>query len=263
MYRMADKLKVGGTFCLNSPWTSVELLDANLPPSLKKTLFDKKANLYNIDAFSIAETAGMGRMINVAMSAAFFKLSEVIDYSKAIELFKGAIKKSYSHRGENIVAKNYQMVDEAVSKLIKIEIPESWGRLDSTIPLKTEVKFLDPQNSSFIRDVQGNINLLRGDEIPVSTLMETALGGVMPMGTAAVEKRGVALEVPEVDMNKCTQCNYCAMSCPHAVIRPRSSIDFESPLATARDSRQQNFLFSAPRYWSQEHQFHPALGWPH
>ena len=241
MYRMADKLKVGGTFCLNSPWTTVELLDANLPPSLKKTLFDKKANLYNIDAFSIAENAGMGRMINVAMSAAFFKLSEVIEYTKAIELFKQAIKKSYGHRGEQVVAKNYQMVDEAVDKLVKIDIPKSWGSLDSTTPLKTETKFLNPSNSPFVRDVQGNINLLRGDEIPVSTLMDTALGGVMPMGTAAVEKRGVALEVPEVDMNKCTQCNYCAMSCPHAVIRPfllsQSEVDIAPPTFDSRKAK--------------------------
>ena len=220
MYRMGDKLKVGGTFCLNSPWTSVELLSTHLPPSLKKTLFEKKANLYNIDAFSIAENAGMGRMINVAMSAAFFKLSEVIEYGKAIDLFKEAIKKSYSHRGEGVVGKNYQMVDETVSKLVKIEIPESWGECERGAPLKTEAQFSNPVNSQFVQQIQGNINLLRGDSIPVSTLRDNALGGVMPMGTAAVEKRGVALEVPEVDMAKCTQCNYCAVSCPHAVIRP-------------------------------------------
>jgi homodimeric pyruvate:ferredoxin (flavodoxin) oxidoreductase len=220
MYRMADKLKEGGVFCLNSPWTSLELLEKNLPESLKRTLFDKKAKLFNIDAFSIAENAGMGRMINVAMSAAFFKLSNVIEYEKAIELFKGAIKKSYSHRGESIVAKNYKMVDETVEKIQKIEIPSSWGLYDKAAPLKTELQFNNPSNSEFVREIQGNINLLRGDEIPVSTLMDTSLGGIMPMGTSAKEKRGVALEVPEVDMNKCTQCNYCAVSCPHAVIRP-------------------------------------------
>ena len=220
MYRMADKLKQGGVFCLNSPWTTVEQLDKNLPESLKRTLFDKKAQLYNIDAFSIAENAGMGRMINVVMSAAFFKLSNVIEYEKAIELFKGAIKKSYSHRGEGIVAKNYKMVDETVEKLLKIEIPASWGSYKKEAPLKTETQFGNPANSEFVREIQGNINLLRGDEIPVSTLKEVALGGIMPMGTSAKEKRGVALEVPEVNMDKCTQCNYCAVSCPHAVIRP-------------------------------------------
>ena len=220
MYRMADKLKEGGVFCLNSPWTTAELLEQHLPASLKRTLFDKRAQLYNIDAFAIAENAGMGRMINVVMSAAFFKLSNVIEYGKAIELFKGAIKKSYSHRGEGVVGKNYQMVDETVAKLKKIEIPASWGLCDIETPLKTELQFRNPSNSEFVREIQGSINLLRGDDIPVSTLRDTSLGGIMPMGTSAKEKRGVALEVPEVDMNKCTQCNYCAMSCPHAVIRP-------------------------------------------
>ena len=239
MYRMADKLKQGGVFCLNSPWTTVELLDQNLPASLKKTLFDKNAQLYNIDAFSIAENAGMGRMINVVMSAAFFKLSDVLEYEKAIALFKNAIKKSYSHRGEGIVEKNYKMVDETVEKINKIEIPASWGKYSRDEPLKNETKFSNSANSEFIRDVQGSINLLRGDEIPVSTLKETALGGVMPMGTAAVEKRGVALEVPEVDMNKCTQCNYCAMSCPHAVIRPFLLSQAELDVAPATfDSRK-------------------------
>ena len=239
MYRMADVLKEGGVFCLNSPWTSVELLDQFLPASLKRTLFDKKAQLYNIDAFAIAEKAGMGRMINVAMSAAFFKLSSVLEYEKAISLFKTAIKKSYGHRGENIVEKNYRMVDEAVEKLVKIDIPVSWGGFDVSTPLASEVKYSSGSHSDFVRDVQGSINLLRGDSIPVSTLKDTALGGVMPMGTAAVEKRGVALEVPEVDMDKCTQCNYCAISCPHAVIRPFLMSQAEVDTAPASfDSRK-------------------------
>ena len=239
MYRMADKLKQGGVFCLNSPWTTVAQLDQFLPASLKKTLFDKQAQLYNIDAFAIAEKAGMGRMINVVMSAAFFKLSDVIEYQKAIELFKGAIKKSYSHRGEGVVAKNYKMVDETLANLAKIEIPAEWGRFSADTPLASETKFALPANSDFVRDIQGEINLLRGDAIRVSTLRDSALGGVMPMGTAAVEKRGIAMEVPEVDMSKCTQCNYCAMSCPHAVIRPFLLSQGEVDVAPATfDSRK-------------------------
>ena len=42
----------------------------------------------------------------------------------------------------------------------------------------------------------------------------------MPTGTTKFEKRGVAIKVPEWQMDKCIQCNQCSLVCPHAVIRP-------------------------------------------
>jgi pyruvate dehydrogenase (NADP+) len=218
MYRMLDQAAPGGTFCLNSPWKTLEDFDKYLPSSLKRALAVKSIQFYNIDAFKIAEDNGMGRMINVVMQSAFFKLSNVISYQDAIEYFKKAIKKSYSHRGDDVVKKNFKMVDDSLENLHKIEYPSSWANFEDS-PLSSELKF-SASNSDFIKNIQGPITLLKGDQIKVSTLVNSSLGGVMPMGTAALEKRGVALEVPEVDMNKCTQCNYCSLSCPHAVIRP-------------------------------------------
>ena len=218
MYRILDHAAEGATLCLNSPWNSLADLEKNLPNSLKRAIGVKRVNFYNVDAFKIAEDAGMGRMINVVMQSAFFKLSDVIEYEKAIGFFKAAIKKSYSHRGESVVEKNYKMVDDTLESIKRVEYPSSWASLPDD-PLSTELKYSN-SSETFIRDVQGPITMLRGDSIKVSTLALNATGGTMPMGTAAVEKRGIALEVPEVDMDKCTQCNYCAMSCPHAVIRP-------------------------------------------
>ena len=218
MYGMLDHAAPGATFCLNSPWNSISDLEKNLPPGLRRSIAQKNIKFYNIDAFKIAEAAGMGRMINVVMQSAFFKLSNVIEYGKAIELFKSAIKKSYSHRGESVVASNYKMVDDTLASITKIDYPASWAQLPDD-PLKAETHY-SQSSESFIKDVQGPIAMLKGDQIKVSTLSRNSVGGTMPMGTAAVEKRGIALEVPEVDMDKCTQCNYCAMSCPHAVIRP-------------------------------------------
>jgi len=237
MYNMLDHAADGATFCLNSPWNNINEIDKNLPPALKRAMAEKKIKFYNVDAFKIAESAGMGRMINVVMQSAFFKLSNAIEYSTAIELFKAAIKKSYSHRGETVVANNYKMVDDTLASITKIDYPPTWALIPDE-PLKAETHY-SSSTESFIKDIQGPIAMLRGDQIKVSTLSSMSVGGTMPMGTAAVEKRGIALEVPEVDMDKCTQCNYCALSCPHAVIRPflLSQKEFDSKPATF-DSRK-------------------------
>jgi Pyruvate/2-oxoacid:ferredoxin oxidoreductase delta subunit len=57
--------------------------------------------------------------------------------------------------------------------------------------------------------------------------------GTMPAGTAAFEKRGVAVMVPMWDAEKCIQCNSCAFVCPHAAIRPFLLTDEEAAAAPA------------------------------
>ncbi|KAF4705362.1 hypothetical protein FOZ62_014256, partial [Perkinsus olseni] len=219
MYRMGEHLKPGGTFCLNSPYHTVEDWNAHVPVALRRVLAQKNAKVFNVDAFKVAEECGMGRMINVVMQSAFFKLSNVMNYEESIQLYKNTIRKSYGHRGESVVQKNYEMIEKALGAINEIKVPASWSELPDE-PIATEKKYAS-LDDAFSKNVQGPIALLRGDSLPVSSFAEESLlGGVNPLGTAKYEKRGVALEVPEVDMDKCTHCNTCAMACPHAVIRP-------------------------------------------
>jgi len=228
-YRLADNLRKGGVFCLNSPWNTIEELDKHLPSSLKRGLADKQAKIYNVDAFKVATEQGMGRMINTVMQSAFFKLSGVLDYEKAIELFKNAIKKTYGAKGEAVVQKNFNMVDSAIGAITgPFEIPAQWSKCDDS-PLDVETKLVVPGNQ-YVTEIVSQMTLMKGDNIPVSTF---PVGGVMPMGTTKYEKRAFALEVPEVDMDKCTQCNYCAYTCPHAVIRPFLLSQDEADVAPA------------------------------
>ncbi len=60
---------------------------------------------------------------------------------------------------------------------------------------------------------------MRGDAIPVSKLMPLA-DGTLPVGSAAYEKRGIAVDVPVWIPENCIQCNRCAYVCPPADYRP-------------------------------------------
>ena len=56
-----------------------------------------------------------------------------------------------------------------------------------------------------------------GDDLPVSAFEP---GRVVSVGTTRYERRGAAPEIPVQIADKCAQCNYCAIVCHHAVIRP-------------------------------------------
>jgi homodimeric pyruvate:ferredoxin (flavodoxin) oxidoreductase len=216
-YRLADDLALGGVFVMNSPWNTIEEMEKNFPDSLKRGLAEKNAKIFNVDAFAVAGEQGMGRLINNVMQTAFFKLSGAIEYEKAITLFKDAIKKTYGAKGDAVVQKNFNMVDATLEAITgPFEIPAHWASCPDS-PLEAVNKFTAVENNTYVSEIVSQMSIMKGDDLPVSVF---PVGGVMPMGTTQYEKRAFALEVPEVDMDKCTQCNYCAFSCPHAVIRP-------------------------------------------
>ena len=74
-------------------------------------------------------------------------------------------------------------------------------------------------HTDYINNILKPTNGMYGDDVPVSAFVETA-NGMVPSGTAAFEKRGIALDIPQWDPNKCMQCNWCSYVCPHAVVRP-------------------------------------------
>ena len=212
LYDMVSDLQPGGTFLLNTVWTPEEL-DKQLPASLKKQLAEKNINYYTINGTDIAKEIGLGNRINTVLQAAFFKLANIIPIEKAVEYMKAAITKSYGKKGDTILNMNYAAVDKGVDGAVKIDIPASWANA-----VDTEAKAERPK-TDFVKKVVDPMNAQEGDKLPVSAFNGRE-DGTFPCGTAAYEKRGVAVDVPEWQPDKCIQCNQCSYVCPHASIRP-------------------------------------------
>ncbi len=209
-YDMVSALKEGGVFLLNSPWTAEEM-EKELPVAMKKALAQKKAKFYNVDAIKLAGEVGMGGRINTIMQAAFFKLADIIPYKDADKYMKEYVKKSYGKKGEAIVNMNNAAIDIAISGLVEIPVPASWAKAtNGAEPIKVDA-------TEYFDSVVLPILSQEGQKLPVSAF---SVDGTVPTGTTKFEKRGIAVNVPEWQIDKCIQCGQCSMVCPHAVIRP-------------------------------------------
>ena len=71
----------------------------------------------------------------------------------------------------------------------------------------------------YVNDILVPINQFRGASLPVSAFEKYQTGEV-PLGSAAFEKRGIAIDVPVWNNETCIQCGNCSYVCPHACIRP-------------------------------------------
>jgi len=210
-YDLLKGLKKGGTFLLNTIWSTKEL-DSKLPANMKKYIVENDIKLYTINATKIAGEIGLGHRTNMIMQSAFFKLSEVIPMEEAVGYLKDSIKKAYGKKGDKIVKMNYDAVDLGMNALVEVEVPATWA---NAVDEKTEEKDLP----DFIKNVVIPMTKQAGDDLPVSTFVGVE-DGTFPQGTAAYEKRGIAVNVPEWVSDKCIQCNQCSFVCPHAAIRP-------------------------------------------
>jgi pyruvate-ferredoxin/flavodoxin oxidoreductase len=215
-YDLLEGVKEGGTFVLNTSWILEEMKDC-LPNSLKKTIAEKKLKFYTIDAVKIAEKVGLGGRINMVMQTAFFKLSKVLPVDDAIGYLKEAIEKTYGKKGKDIVDMNWKAVDAALDDINEISYPDSWEKLTPETPEEKD-------QPDFVKNVMCPMTAMQGDKLPVSAFTPA---GIFPTATSKYEKRGVAINVPEWQMEHCIQCNQCAMVCPHAAIRPVLSTDDE------------------------------------
>ena len=210
-YDMLKGLKRKGTFLLNSIWDAEET-KKRLPDHMKKYLAENKIEFYTINATKIAEDLGLGTRTNTIMQAAFFKVSEVIPYQKAVDEMKHATYKSYGRKGDKVVQMNYDAIDKG-GEVTKVEIPAEWAGIK--VVAKPDTRDIP----EFVRNVMEPMNAMKGDDLPVSAFVGRE-DGTFPSGTAAYEKRGIAVNVPEWQPKECIQCNQCSYVCPHASIRP-------------------------------------------
>ena len=212
LYDVLKGLKKGGSFLLNSIW-DVEETKNKLPNKMKKYLAENEINFYIINGTQLGEDLGLGTRTNTIMQAAFFKISEVIPYSVAVDEMKKAIVKTYGKKGEQIVNMNFAAIDAGGKNVIKVEVPAEWK------DIKVKGENDEENRPAYIKNMVDVINAQRGDDLPVSTFKGYE-DGTFEMGTAAFEKRGIAVSVPEWQAENCIQCNQCAYVCPHAAIRP-------------------------------------------
>ena len=216
-YKMVEDLKKGGIFLLNCSWDAAQL-DEHLPGSMKRYIAQNDIQFYTIDATHIAKELGLGGRVNTILQAAFFKLSGIIPEEKAVQLMKDAATRSYGKKGEKIVAMNHAAIERGVAGTVKVEIPASWANAEDTV-VETEVNTDRPELKKFVKEILEPASAQLGDQLPVSAFKDTA-DGTFPQGSAAFEKRGIAVDTPCWIPENCIQCNFCSYVCPHAVIRP-------------------------------------------
>ncbi|QIB70675.1 pyruvate:ferredoxin (flavodoxin) oxidoreductase [Aminipila butyrica] len=231
-YDIVQDVKPGGFFLLNCAWSDQEL-EEHLPGGAKRYMAKNKVQFYTCDAVELAMGIGLGaRRINTVLQAAFFKLANIIPIEDAVTYMKEAIKKTYGAKGDKIVNMNLQAVDAGVKNIHRVEIPESWLQaVDKEDEIQVQGR--DSAHTAYIRDILIPTNAMKGDSLPVSAFVETA-SGFIPAGTAAFEKRGIAVEIPNWLPENCMQCNWCSYSCPHGVIRPFVLTEEEAEIAGAK-----------------------------
>ena len=203
-YDVIDNLTDGGTLFLNTK-LSYDVLLNSLPNKIKYLLAKKKINLFTIDAYKFVNEHGLKNKISTCMEICIFDIIKLIDTNKVINIMKDNNTKRFSHKGDNVIAINNEIVEEAVPNMHKVEINPEWINLN--FEQKTSLSFNE------------SIGLLKGNSLPVSAFLDKK-NGIYPGGSTKFEKRDIAENVPCWIKENCIECNQCAFVCPHGVIRP-------------------------------------------
>jgi len=235
----------GATFLLNSPFGKMEVWD-HLPREVQDHIIKKKLKFYVIDAHTVAKETGMGGRTNTIMQTAFFAISNILPRDESIAAIKRAIKKTYGKRGEEVVKRNYQAVDQTLANLHEVSVP---AKATSTIVRPPVVSDRAPK---FVKEVTATIIAGLGDSLPVSAF---PVDGTFPSGTTQWEKRNIALEIPVWDPEICIQCGKCAMVCPHAAIRQKV---FAPELASKQPATFKHVPYKGKEYPNMEYSLQVA-----
>ncbi|HSF14823.1 MAG TPA: pyruvate:ferredoxin (flavodoxin) oxidoreductase [Vicinamibacteria bacterium] len=216
-FEFVDKIDVlepaapGAVFLLNAPYAPGAVWD-QLPREMQDQMVEKKLRFFTIDAYDLAKKAGMGGRINTIMQTCFFAIFGIFPREEAIAHIKKSIEKTYGKRGPEVVRRNWEVVDQAVSHLHEVSVPNKASSKRARPPLVSE------RAPDFVQKVTAVMLGGKGDLLPVSAF---PVDGTWPVGTAKWEKRNLALEIPVWDSKVCIQCNQCALVCPHAAIRAK------------------------------------------
>ena len=217
-YKIVEDVVPGGTFMLDCQW-SVDELDAHLPASVKSYIANNNVKFYIINATNIAaKEIGNAKVKNTVLQSAFFALANILPKDEAIEYMKKMAYKSYIKKGEAIVELNYKAIDAGANAMVEVKVPESWKTV-APDAAKAPATGAREDLVNFVNNIVEPVSLMQGDSLPVSAFKDMA-DGTFPQGSAAYEKRGVAVNVPVWHAENCIQCNNCAFVCPHATIRP-------------------------------------------
>jgi len=210
-FDMLKSAQPGAIFLLNSYYGPEEVWD-HLPRKVQQQITEKKLRFFVIDAYKVAEQAGMGSRINTIMQTCFFAISGILPREEAVAAIKDAIKKTYGKRGEAVVQKNFAAVDAALAHLHEVRVPT---QITATFDIRPAVPAQAPE---FVHRTLAGIIAGEGDSLPVSVFPPD---GTFPTATAQWEKRNIALEIPVWDQELCIQCGKCVLVCPHATIRAK------------------------------------------
>ena len=214
-WQFLDKLDVlelaapGATVLLNSPCPADEVWN-RLPREVQDQVLAKKLSLYSIDAVKVAKESGLGGRINAIMQTCFFAISGVLPRDEAIARIKESIEKSYGKKGDEVVRRNFEAVDNTLANLHPVQVPAQATATRRRSPV------VSPHAPDFVQRVTARMLANQGDLLPVSAFPPD---GTWPTGTSKWEKRAIAHEIPVWDEKLCIQCNKCALVCPHAAIR--------------------------------------------
>ncbi len=216
-YDMVQDIKDGGTFLLNCEW-SPEDVGNHIPGQAKRYMAEHNIKFYIIDGIKLGKEIGLGGRINTVLQSAFFKLANIIPEDEAIQYMKEKALASYAKKGDDVVQMNYQAIERGANEVVEVPVPAEWKDCKDEV-LGEKAVSGTPEVLDFVNNIQKPINACQGDKLPVSTF-KNIIDGTFPQGTAAYEKRGIAVDVPCWNSEGCLQCNQCAYVCPHAVIRP-------------------------------------------
>lgn len=217
-YDVLAGLKPGGKFLLNCLWSKEEI-EEHIPAAMKRYIATNNIEFYTINAVSIGRELGLGGRVNMIMQSAFFKLAEIIPVEDAVKYLKDAVIHSYGKKGQSVIDMNFAAIERGIKGVVRIEVPAAWKTAaDKVVGNK--------QLPEFIEQVMIPMNRQEGDKLPVSSFNGRE-DGTFPLGVTAWEKRGIAIQVPKWQPDKCIQCNQCSYVCSHAVIRPTLATDAE------------------------------------